>query len=341
MNSIEYICKRFTEKSRPYNILTFATHEGYQTLLSNTEHNFYLLDRPDLPKKWDDRYRPLPKNHFIIQNVKNIDIDFILTQERFRQYQIGYEISKLSRLPIVHLEHIEPQDRWSKEQFHIMKNFRGDINVYITEHNKNKWECEEGIVIPHGINTDKYQGWNHSNNKKYVLYVVNQLKDRDYFCGYHVWNDIKHLVQEKDPDIEFILVGDNPGISSPISNEETLIRMYNNCVCYLNTSQLSPVPLSLLEAMSCGCPIVSTAKQEIPKIVNDSINGFCTNDIPSLVNSIIQLSNDKELSLRLGKEARQTIIDKFSLDNFVKNWNNIFDKAYNIKIGRLTTNVVN
>src|SRR5690606_3261328 len=119
-------------------------------------------------------------------------------------------------------------------------------------------KSSDGIVIPHGIDTKEFNGWNPDRDNPYVLYVVNQLKERDYFCGFHVWNTIKEKVQRKYPNVEFRLVGDNPSLGyKAAKNINDLIKQYQGCSVYLNTSQLSPVPMSLLEAMSVGCPIVT------------------------------------------------------------------------------------
>ncbi len=335
MNKIRNILNKINPKPKDkYNILTFATHEGYQTALAETGHNFYLLNRPN-EKKWNKAYRPIPKGHVEIDvSYDDIDIDFVLSHERFGQLQFAHSLSKRARLPIVHIEHIEPQDKWSKESFESIKKLRGDINLFITDHNRQSWGNPDGIIMPHGIDTNLFNGWNPDREKPYILYVVNYLKGRDYFCGYTQWLQIKTAIQEKYPEIEFRLVGDNEDLGyRPAKSPEELVQQYQGCIAYLNTSQLSPIPMSLLEAMSVGCPIITTAKQEIPRIMNGS-NGVCFNDISKLIDNLLLIIEDKIDSKSFGKSARQTILEKFSLDQFIKNWNNIFDQAYNIGLGK-------
>ena len=100
---------------------------------------------------------------------------------------------------------------------------------------------------------------------------------------------------------------------------------------YINPSTLSPVPTSLLEAMSCGCAIVTTSTCEIPKIIKNGENGFISNDESELRGYIETLLSDPELANKMGQEARKTIQEHFSEARFTEQWNKIFDKAYEVK----------
>lgn len=331
MNPLIFITNKINRlEKKQYKILTFPTHEAYQTNLAETGHEFVLIDRKQGNKQWNFETKPLPKNTTIINDINDFDydIDFILSQERFGQLQFAKSMSRTTRLPIVHIEHIEPLlFRWSQEEFEKLKSLRADIHVFITEHNQLSWGDKQSFVIPHGIKTSNFVGWNGSKSKK-VLYIVNQLAERDEFCGFKEWLHLKELVSSIDPEIEFILIGDNKGVSNSISDERTLVQAINNCSCYLNTSKLSPVPMSLMEAMSCGIPCVSTANQQVP-IIMKGID-TCSNDLSFLAKQIVEICNNSERAASIGNQCRNRIVENYNIDNFINKWNVIFDNAYNL-----------
>ena len=68
-----------------------------------------------------------------------------------------------------------------------------------------------------------------------------------------------------------------------------------------------------------------------PEIINNGVNGYCSNDEFSLRSCIENLLQDDELRIKMGNEARKTILEKFSETNFINNWNNVFERAYGLK----------
>ena len=49
----------------PLNILTFPTHERYETLLCQTGHNFYSY-RAEGIKDWNTNYGEIPDNYILL-----------------------------------------------------------------------------------------------------------------------------------------------------------------------------------------------------------------------------------------------------------------------------------
>jgi glycosyltransferase involved in cell wall biosynthesis len=85
-----------------------------------------------------------------------------------------------------------------------------------------------------------------------------------------------------------------------------------------------------MEAMSCGCAIVTTENCMIPEVVEHGVNGFMSNNPNELREYCQLLLNDKALAATMGSAARKTIVEKYSLESFIKNWSNLFDEASKI-----------
>jgi hypothetical protein len=197
----------------------------------------------------------------------------------------------------------------------------GNKNVFISEYSKSAWGITYNTkVIHHGLDTESFKN-NGLTKQEHVLTVANDFVKRDYCLNYSGWKRITDGISTK-------LIGDTEGLSEPAKSTEDLINAYNECGVYLNTSTLSPIPMSLLEAMSCGCAVVSTATCMIPEIIENGVNGFISNDESELRSYIVKLLEDKDLRNTIGNNARQTIENRFSLSKFIDSWNDIFDETY-------------
>ena len=321
-------CNTMFKKDK-YNILTFPTHERYETQLAKTGHNFYSF-HIDKYKKWNSEQVIVPENYFIMPEgdfSSYIEYDFILSQSKFWQYQAAKQIQKSIRVPIISLEHTLPTPQ-TIQPSHIeaMRNMVGDINIFISEYSAKAWDVKgKNIdIIHHGINTLEFNNLN-LDREDYVLTVANDFVNRDYCLNYSGWKRVTDGIKIK-------LVGDTKGLSVSASSTEELVLEYNKCGVYFNSTTLSPVPTSLLEAMSCGCAIVSTATCMIPEVIENGVNGFISNDETELRNKIQYLLHNKEARLDMGKRARETIENKFPEIAFINKWNEVFDLAYRISI---------
>lgn len=103
------------------------------------------------------------------------------------------------------------------------------------------------------------------------------------------------------------------------------------CLPYRSTHQMTSPPLTLLEAMSCGCAVVSTNVGSIPEVIDSDKDGVLvnrsseSNTAQEMAQAVISLLDDRRQSERLGKEARLKILSKHSLDEVARG----FELAYN------------
>ena len=307
-----------------YDIITFPTHERLESDLCKTGHNFYAFSGDNM-KTWNPSYAPVPDNYHVLPKdsiMQGIDYDFIFANSKFGHLQMAYNISRAWNIPIVSMECTVPTPNMTNDHVNQMRQLTGDINVFLTEYSKKQWDIKkESTVITHGINTDIFKPSKDITQKPYALSVVNDYVNRDYCCNYSGWQRITK-------DIETKLVGNTEGLSKPAGSIEELVKEYQAAQIFLNTSTFSPVPTSLLEAMACGCAVVTTATCEIPEIIEHGKNAFMSNDEEELTGFINELIKDEELRQRVGQAARDTILEKYSMDVFLKNWNTLFARAY-------------
>lgn len=73
---------------------------------------------------------------------------------------------------------------------------------------------------------------------------------------------------------------------------------------------------ALLEAMAAGLPCVVTNIVANAEVIQDDYNGLLTpeEDEEAMAQSLLYLIDDETLRARLGKQARQTVVERYSLD---------------------------
>ena len=331
--------KATRKKGEPLNIITFPTHERYESNLCKTGHNFYSLAIKQFTKgSWNEKYAEIPKNYHIIycepdsiEVPPNLDIDLVLSQNKYGQFDVAKELARQIGCPLINLEHTTTttENTLHEEALVASKKMVADFNIYISEYNKDAWEWELPYrVIHHGIDTDTFLCHTNQAEKEAVaLSVVNDWENRDWCCGFNLWRTVTGFPH--NPVVPTKVIGDNPGISEAASGIEELAKAYDNSRVYLNTSTASPIPTSMLEAMSCGCAIVSTNNCMIPEIINHGVNGFLSNNPMELREYTLKLLSDDDLAIKMGKSARKTIEDKFSLNRFLENGGDLFQEVAN------------
>jgi glycosyltransferase involved in cell wall biosynthesis len=77
-------------------------------------------------------------------------------------------------------------------------------------------------------------------------------------------------------------------------------EIYNRCKIWLVTSKDEGFCLPILEAMACGCAVISSNHMNAAEMINDGVNGFTVpyGDIEAYLNRIGQLLTDESLRQR-------------------------------------------
>jgi len=153
--------------------------------------------------------------------------------------------------------------------------------------------------------------------------------------GHRVLVDAMPAVLARHPNVKVIFLGQGPqeaplkqlvaerGLQASVlfgGFRTDLHRVMPSLDLVVHPAATEGLGVSLLQAASCGVPIVATRAGGIPEIVQPGLTGelVAPGDAPALAAALIQLLGDAPLRERYGQAARQWVLDGFSTRSMVE-----------------------
>lgn len=89
------------------------------------------------------------------------------------------------------------------------------------------------------------------------------------------------------------------------------------------------IPVSLMEAMACGIPCVSTTVSGVPELIESGKEGLLVpqKDSTALADALELLARNPELRHRLGEAARKKVAAEFTLSGLVRGLDALYTKS--------------
>jgi glycosyltransferase involved in cell wall biosynthesis len=260
----------------------------------------------------------------------DISFDLVLSQNRIDHYPIMIQLATQLNCPLLQMEHTLPWPDWDSDTTIRVGAFKCDHNIFVSRFSAEAWSQDpdnpDTSIIWHGMDTDFWDGWVGGDKK--IMTAVWDFARRDRICGFSLFKQVT-------AGLKINPWGNTPGFSKMADNVNHLRELYRHASVYLNTTLWSSCPFSLLEAMSVGCPVVTTATTMMPEFIQDGVNGFITNDPAVMSERLKLLIDDPNLGAQIGQAGRQTIIEKFGKQRFLNEWDAAFRKTAECPPGRL------
>lgn len=94
-----------------------------------------------------------------------------------------------------------------------------------------------------------------------------------------------------------------------------MVSFYHGLDAYICASRTEGGPHPLLEASSCGIPVISSRVGIAPELIEHNVNGILVErSVSSIRKAIIYLRDNQDLRIEMGKRARKTIEEKWTWD---------------------------
>ena len=90
---------------------------------------------------------------------------------------------------------------------------------------------------------------------------------------------------------------------------------------FINTTHFDNTPISVIESMALGLPVISTNVGGIPYLLKHDYNALLVNDndVEDMTNQIIRLMKEPKLSTTLSENGKQ-LIKNFDWDIVKNQW---------------------
>ncbi len=208
---------------------------------------------------------------------------------------------------------------------HLIHN--GIDNNIFTQSNKVQTRKKLNLPQDKKIITFLADGGEDSDSKgwKYVEKIINHYKDRQDIIFLCIGNRNKH----KQNDNEKIIFIDY------ISDKKIIAEYYSSSDIFLFTSIAENFPLVILEAMTCGLPIVSFDVGGVKEAISHKRNGYISKycNIEDTIQGIeFVLGLTKQEKKGMAYNSKKRVEENFSLEIMTKK----YMELYNEIIGQIS-----
>lgn len=221
--------------------------------------------------------------------------------------------------------------------------------VYLRE--VERFPAERVHWIPNGVDTVKFQP--APRNEKFreelglhprhkIVGLVAQLRPEK---NHELFLETAALVLRSEPQTQFVLVGHGPrrddlealavrlGIAKNVHflgarrDVPELLRLFD---VFCLTSKIEANPVSILEAQASGVPVVATRVGSIPQTVIPGQTGYLaeSGNAVELSTHLLRLLQDEPHRQQVGAQARENVIQHWSLERMVEGYEALIETLY-------------
>lgn len=219
------------------------------------------------------------------------------------------------------------------------------------------------FTIPNGVDVDRFQA--RASARREIRQELG-IPDGAPVCGivaalrveknHLLFLRAARLVHRRLPEARFVLVGDGPerqklehaaqaaGISSRVlflGTRSDIPAVLSALDLFALTSHNEANPVSILEAMSAGLPVVATRVGSVAESVADGTTGVLVapGDAGSLARHWAELFEHPERAREMGAAGREVVVAQWSLERMVTGYQDLIRSIYKRKCSTLGAKV--
>lgn len=261
------------------------------------------------------------------RELEDADVDVVVAQN---PGEIALAARWLGRtpgrdVPLVYVEHNTPGGHAPTTR-HPMAD-RDDLTVvHVTHFNQLMWDCgrTRTRVIGHGV-VDP--GARYRGRLDRIATMINDPVRRWRAVGTDLLPAFAAVAPVDVFGMGTAELARRPGVPALVVPGGDLVRdRLHDAVAerrvYLHTARWTSLGLSLIEAMLLAMPVVALATTEVAVSVPRGA-GVVATDPDRMVDAVRRFLAEPAAAVAAGRRARDFALDRFSLDRFLRNWDDV------------------
>ena len=294
-------------------------------------------------------------------NKKNIDIIHIHQSKDLSTAILLNKLLKSSK--IVFTQHMDSKYN-KKDLYHKWIYNNLDHVVSMTESMKQNHITHTPVresqisVIYSGIDLERFASHKSVDKKSFLLknnipqdkIIIGTVGRLDKLKNQELLIDAAKLLVEKNPNIYFIIIGDETDSITGkgykqklvdkirylgIDNSVSFFGFTNNIENYFDVMDIFVLPTDkesfgyvLIEAMAKGIPVLATNQGGPKEIIIDNKNGylFDPNNVSDLTEKLLLLINDSTLRGDMGEASKKIAKSRFDVNVTIDNYIKLFER---------------
>ena len=316
-----------TVSGKRLRILTWHVHGSYLDALTSVDHDWFL---PVKEGSYRGRRWSSPPYVYEVpaEEVRELELDLVIYQSARNWLEDQEEILSAAQreLPRIYLEHNVPRPH-ATDTRHVLDDPRV-LLVHVTHYNQLMWASGEipTRVIEHSVAIDR--SIRCTGELARGITMINGMQHRPRITGLDLFLAAREQLPLDLVGMETEEVGGRGDI--PYRDLHRHIAPYR---LLFSPIRYTSLPLAVIEAMTIGMPVVALATTELPTVIENGVSGYVSCDHAELLERMAELLADREAARRMGANAREVAMTRFSLDRFIHDWHAAFERAIELQRG--------
>jgi glycosyltransferase involved in cell wall biosynthesis len=311
--------------------MCISIHKGLKKTMSFEED--YISSNTDFENLDKNYSKQIIVNNYLKFNVFELlnrfeNALFISHHRKLTTQLVFWSKILRKRTKIIHVAHNE---FYSLKWLTLFPNYVIAVSEGVKKNHESVFGLKEVAVIYNGIDSNYIDTQKERYNPKSIKILiagritkVKQQVKLAIFLKSRLPENIKLIFAGTGDDYNELvkITKNNPQFESlgHVSDMKSLIASVDYVMLF---SQKEGLPLSLIEGLSCGLPILCNDVGGNLEILQKGYNGFLINDLGSILKQLERISKLSTITYNeLSQNSRKSFVQNFNFDKMVSNYRN-------------------